>query len=281
MTHIGVLGAGQMGSGIAQVAAQSGFQVLLADSMPQALERGIGIIQKNVDRMIERQKLTPSDKENILKSITLTSNVSDFSVVDVVIEAITEDEKIKLETFKELDTLCAPETILASNTSSISITRLGAATKRAGKCIGMHFMNPPAAMKLVEIVKGLATTEETYEKIKQISERMGKITLVAEDSPGFLVNRMLLPMINEAIYCLQEGTGKAEDIDRAMKLGANHPMGPLELADLIGLDTCLAILEVLHHVLGEDKYRSCPLLKKYVDAGYLGRKAGRGFYKYL
>lgn len=280
MDIIGVIGAGQMGSGIAQVAAQSGFRVILMDSFPQALERGRAFIQKNLDRMIEKQKLTTQDKENILAAVTLTSSLRDMSVADAVIEAITEDEQIKLATFKELDKICAPRAILASNTSSISITRIGAATKRPAQCIGMHFMNPPTAMKLVEIVKGLATADETYESIKLLAEKMGKITLVAEDSPGFLVNRMLLPMINEAIYCLQEGTGKAEDIDRAMKLGTNHPMGPLELADLIGLDTCLAILEVLHHVLGDDKYRPCPLLKKYVDAGYLGRKAGRGFYKY-
>lgn len=280
MKNIGVVGAGQMGSGIAQVAAQAGFSVLVTDMSKEVLERALLLIQRNLDKMIEKQKLTMRDKENVLKNILLTSNIHDFSGMDMVIEAVTESEKAKIEIFRQLDQVCPPSTILATNTSSISITRLGAATKRADKCIGMHFMNPPTAMKLVEIVKGLVTSDETYQAIKELAEKMGKTTLMAQDSPGFLVNRMLLPMINEAVYCLHEGVGKPEDIDRAMKLGTNHPMGPLELADLIGLDTCLAILEVLHSVLGDDKYRPCPLLKKYVDAGYAGRKAGRGFYQY-
>lgn len=280
MNIIGVIGAGQMGSGIAQVAAQSGLNVILMDISEVYLDRGIKNISRNLDKMIERQKLTPQDKENVLKAVTATTSPHDFAVADIVIEAATEDEKLKLDIFKNLDAVCRPGCILATNTSSISITRLGGATKRADKVIGMHFMNPPTAMKLVEIIKGLATSQETYDAVKTLAEKMGKIILTAEDSAGFLVNRILLPMINEAIYCLQEGTGKAEDIDRAMKLGANHPMGPLELADLIGLDTCLAILHVLHNVLGEDKYRPCPLLIKYVDAGYLGRKSGRGFYQY-
>ncbi|MFZ0890460.1 MAG: 3-hydroxybutyryl-CoA dehydrogenase [Candidatus Binataceae bacterium] len=277
---VGVVGAGQMGGGIAQVAAQAGLAVVMHDISEQLVKRGLDAIGRNLDRMIQRGRLKAEDRENVLKRIRTTTRLEDLARVDFVIEAVTENEEAKIDVLQKLDRICPPETIFASNTSSISITRMGARTSRADRVIGMHFMNPVPVMKLVEIVRGLATSQETYEATRALAERLGKSTMTAEDFPGFIVNRVLLPMINEAIYALYEGVGRVADIDTAMKLGTNQPMGPLELADLIGLDTCLAIMEVMHRVLGDDKYRPCPLLKKYVDAGYLGRKTSRGFYTY-
>src|SRR5271170_4659864 len=258
--QIGVIGAGQMGAGIAQVAAQAGLAVVMHDIAPEMCKRGVDSIARNLDRMIERGRFKPEERDRVMRRVETTTNLEDLAKVPFVIEAVVENEDAKIALLQKLDQVCPPETILASNTSSISITRMGARTKRADRVIGMHFMNPVPAMKL--------------------AEQLGKTTMTAQDFPGFIVNRVLLPMINEAIYTMYEGVGGVTDIDTAMKLGTNQPMGPLELADLIGLDTCLAIMEVMHRVLGDDKYRPCPLLKKYVDAGYLGRKSGRGFYVY-
>ncbi len=277
---IGIVGAGQMGSGIAQVAAQAGFAVMLHDISAAAIDRGRDGLANGLERIVGRGKMTAAERDVILSRIHATPVFSDLNAADFLLEAATENETLKTDLFKRLHATARPEVILASNTSSISITRLGTASGRPDKVIGMHFMNPPPVMRLVEIVRGLATAPETYECVKDLAERMGKRTMVAEDSPGFVVNRVLLPMINEAVYAVYEGVGSVDDVDTAMKLGTNQPMGPLELADLIGLDTCLAILEVMQDVLGDDKYRPCPLLKKYVDAGYLGRKTGRGFYRY-
>ncbi len=277
---IGIVGAGQMGAGIAQVAAQAGLDVILHDVSDDVLKRSLEGIERNVDRMIARGRIKPEQRDTILRRIRTSARLEDLGESDFIIEAILEDEDAKIALLKKLDQICPPTTIFASNTSSISITRMGARTSRADRVIGMHFMNPVPAMRLVEIIRGLATSQQTYDATRELAERLGKTTMVAEDFPGFIVNRVLLPMINEAIYTLYEGVGRVTDIDTAMKLGTNQPMGPLELADLIGLDTCLAIMEVMHRVLGDDKYRPCPLLKKYVDAGYLGRKVGRGFYSY-
>jgi 3-hydroxybutyryl-CoA dehydrogenase len=277
---IGVVGAGQMGAGIAQVAAQAGLGVLLHDVNDDVLKRSLDGIARNVDRMIARGRIKPEQRDAIVRRIEISSKLEDLAETDFVVEAILENEDAKIDLFKKLDQVCPPPVIFASNTSSISITKMGARTSRADRVIGMHFMNPVPAMRLVEIIRGLATSQDTYDATRELAERLGKTTMVAEDFPGFIVNRVLLPMINEAIYTLYEGVGRVTDIDTAMKLGTNQPMGPLELADLIGLDTCLAIMEVMQRVLGDDKYRPCPLLKKYVDAGYLGRKAGRGFYSY-
>ena len=277
---VGVIGAGQMGAGIAQVTAQAGIPVVMHDVSPEACKRGFDAIRKNFDRMIQRGRFKPEERDRVMEIIKTATDLSAMKKADFVIEAVTENEDAKIAIFQQLDKVCDPDVIFASNTSSISITRMGARTTRADKVIGMHFMNPVPAMKLVEIIRGLATSDETYRTTQALAERVGKSTMTAQDFPGFIVNRVLLPMINEAIYTLYEGVGGVTDIDTAMKLGTNQPMGPLELADLIGLDTCLAIMEVMHRVLGDDKYRPCPLLKKYVDAGYLGRKAGRGFYMY-
>jgi 3-hydroxybutyryl-CoA dehydrogenase len=277
---VGVIGAGQMGAGVAQVAAQSGVKVLLTDISEDYVLRGRETVARNLDRLIQRGRFKPEERDGILRRIDTTATLEDLRDTDFVIEAVVENEDAKIALFQRLDKVCPEHVIFASNTSSISITRMGARTSRADRFIGMHFMNPVPVMRLVEIIRGLATSQETYEATRVLAERLGKNTMTAEDFPGFIVNRILLPMINEGIYTLYEGVGGVTDIDTAMKLGTNQPMGPLELADLIGLDTCLAILEVMHRVFGDDKYRPCPLLKKYVDAGYLGRKAGRGFYTY-
>ena len=277
---IGVVGSGTMGNGIAQVAARAGYSVVMRDVKDEFLERGLKAIDKSLQRDVDKQRLTAEEKQLIISRIKSTTELDALSEVSFVIEAITEDLGVKTGLFSELDRITPPEAILASNTSSISITRLGAATGRPDKVIGMHFMNPVPVMKLVEVIRGIATSNETYERVRSLTEKLGKIALDCNDSPGFVSNRVLLPMINEAIFTLYEGVATRESIDGIMKLGMNHPMGPLELADFIGLDVCLAILNVLYQGLGDPKYRACPLLKRYVDAGWLGRKSGRGFYEY-
>lgn len=277
---VGIVGSGQMGGGIAQVAAQAGLAVVLYDVSTSIVDRALAVIQKNLVRLTDRGKLPAEERRAILGRLRGTDELAELAAADVVIEAAPEDAAIKETIFRRLDEIVRPGVILASNTSSISLTRLGAVTARPDRVIGMHFMNPPVVMQLVEIVRGLATSDDTYAVIDMLAKRMGKITIQAKDYAGFVVNRILLPMINEAIYALYEGVGGVEDIDQGMKLGTNQPMGPLALADLIGLDTRLAVLERLHHGLGDDKYRPCPLLRNYVAAGWLGRKTDKGFYDY-
>lgn len=277
---IGVVGSGTMGNGIAQVAARAGYNVVMSDVQDEFLQRGLKAIDKSLQRDVDKQRLTAEEKQSIADRINTTTQLEALSEASFVIEAVTENLNIKTELFKTLDRITPPTTVLASNTSSISITRLGAATSRPDKVIGMHFMNPVPVMKLVEVIRGLATSDETYERVRGLTEKLGKTALDCNDSPGFVSNRVLLPMINEAIFALHEGVATRESIDGIMKMGMNHPMGPLELADFIGLDVCLAILNVLYDGLGDPKYRACPLLKRYVDAGWLGRKTGRGFYEY-
>ncbi|MFQ5970727.1 MAG: 3-hydroxybutyryl-CoA dehydrogenase [Alphaproteobacteria bacterium] len=277
---IGIIGAGQMGSGIAHVCALAGFDVKLMDTSQEQLDKALETIATNMGRQVRRDVIQEPERAEALARITTGSELGHVANSDIVIEAATENEAIKAEIFKALCPLLKPETVIATNTSSISITRLATATDRPEKFMGMHFMNPVPIMNLVELIRGLATDEATFEAVRALAEKLGKVPALSEDFPAFIVNRILLPMINEAIYTLYEGVGTVESIDRAMKLGANHPMGPLELADFIGLDTCLAVMQVLYDGLADSKYRPCPLLVKYVDAGWIGRKCGRGFYDY-
>ena len=276
----GVIGAGQMGNGISQVAAMSGLRVIMNDIADEFVDRGMNTINKILSRSVDKGKLNAEQKDAIMGRVQTCTDMKHMANVDFVVEAATENESLKFEIFKNLDTICKPGAILATNTSSIPIGRIAAQTGRPEKVIGMHFMNPVPVMKLVEVIRGLATSDETFETTWKLAEKFGKTPAEASDYPGFIANRILLPMINEAVYCLYHGVGTRESVDTVMKLGMNHPMGPLALADLIGLDTCLAIMETLYEGFKDSKYRPCPLLRKYVEAGWLGKKSGRGFYEY-
>ncbi|MDX1661626.1 MAG: 3-hydroxybutyryl-CoA dehydrogenase [Gemmatimonadota bacterium] len=280
ITDVAVIGAGTMGNGIAHVFATHGHDVTLVDADPAALERGVGTIEKNLERQVGKERITAGEASEALGRIDAEPDLDAVHAADLVIEAIVEDEEVKVELFRELDATVQPEAIFASNTSSISITKLADATSRPDDFIGMHFMNPVPVMKLVEVIRGLETSDETHDTIVELARSLGKTPVTVNDYPGFVSNRVLMPMINEAIYCVMEGVAEPEAVDEVMKLGMSHPMGPLTLADFIGLDVCLAILEVLHDGFGDPKYRPCPLLRQYVAAGRLGRKTGRGFYEY-
>ncbi|MCP4008693.1 MAG: 3-hydroxybutyryl-CoA dehydrogenase [Proteobacteria bacterium] len=277
---VGVIGAGTMGNGIAQVFAASGFQVIMQDISEEGVNRGVATIGSSLDRLIKSEKISEAEKTSTLERITATTDLGSMANADLVVEAASENFEIKTSVFRDLDKICKPETILASNTSSISLTKIAATTERADRVIGMHFMNPVPLMKLIEVIRALQTSDETCAVIEGLAEKLGKTALLANDSPGFVANRILVPMINEAIFTLHEGIATAEAIDEIMKLGMNHPIGPLALADLVGLDVLLSIMRVLQNEMGDPKFRPCPLLIKMVDAGYLGRKAGRGFYEY-
>jgi 3-hydroxybutyryl-CoA dehydrogenase len=278
--RMAVVGAGQMGAGIAQVAAQAGIEVVLADAAPELARKGHERIASSLAKLIEKGKMTAGDRTALLARVKPAERLEDCARAQLLIEAILENEGVKKELFRKADAILPPEALLASNTSSISITALAASTKRPERFIGMHFMNPPPVMELIEIIRGLQTSEATYKAVMELAKRFGKTTVTSKDRPGFVVNRILIPLLNEAFFALEEGLASAEDIDTGVKLGLNHPMGPLRLADFIGLDTCLSIAEVLHRELGDDKYRPAPILRQYVAAGWLGRKSGRGFYTY-
>ncbi len=278
--RFGVIGSGQMGNGIAQVAAASGLDVVMSDIKEEFCEKGMGVISNSLGRLVKKEKISEKERSGILGRITTTTDLNDMASVDFVVEAAVEQQDLKFKIFEDLDRICPPDTILSTNTSSIPIGRIAARTGRPEKVIGMHFMNPVPLMKLVEVIKGMATSDETFDITWALCERFGKTPARSNDFPGFIANRILMPMINEAIFCLYQSVGEPEDIDTVMKLGMNHPMGPLALADLIGLDTCLAIMETLYDGFKDSKYRPCPLLRKYVEAGWLGRKTGKGFYDY-
>ncbi len=277
---VGVVGAGTMGNGIVQVCASAGLEVIMQDIGDEQVTLGLKTISGSLDRLIKKEKISEADKQAALANISTTTSIEDLAEVDIVIEAATENETLKLQIFEQLDKTCKADAILASNTSSISLTRIAGATKRAEQVVGMHFMNPVPMMALVEVIRALQTSDSTYQVVHELSEAIGKVPVEAKDSPGFVGNRILIPMINEAVFALHEGLADAAGIDTIMKLGMAHPMGPLELADLVGLDTCLSVTKILHEGFGDSKYRPCPLLQQMVDAGFLGRKSGRGFYRY-